>query len=332
MKRKIITTIVAILLVISSVITASGCMNDSRNSETSSSSGTSAESESKLTVVASFYPMYDFTNRIGGERINLSNMVPAGSEPHSWEPTSADIISLEKADVFIYNGAGMEHWVNSVLSALENDKLIAVETAANLELRAGHSHEHGEDEHEDEQETEHDNDSLDPHVWLDPLLALEQMRVITDALIEADPDGKNYYESNFNDAEKDFKQLDQEFHEQLEAFAGYDLIVTHEAFGYLAGAYGLNQIGISGLSPEEEPSPARMAEIIDLAQEREIKVVFFEALVSPKVAETIAEAIGANTAVINTLGGLTDEQRAAGADYISVMRENLKVIVENFEG
>lgn len=298
-------------------------------------------SDGKLKVVASFYPMYDFAQKIGGDQISLKNLVPGGAEPHSWEPEAADLVSLEQADVFIFNGAGMEHWVDSVLSALQNKDLIVVETAANLDLLAGHDHgSEGEHELEDDagpdtvqpdnepsDEAGQDHESeFDPHVWLDPMLAKQQMYSIKEALSEADPDNAGIYAANYENTARQLDELDREFHDSLAEAAKRDIIVAHAAYGYLAAAYDLNQIAISGLSPEQEPDPSRMAEIINLANEQNIGVIFFEELVSPKVAETIAEATGAKTAVLSPLGGLTDQQLADGEDYFSIMRQNLEVL------
>jgi zinc transport system substrate-binding protein len=289
--------------------------------------------DEKLRVVASFYPMYDFALKIGGEQINLKNLVPGGAEPHSWEPEAADLISLEQADVFIYNGAGMEHWVEPVLAALQNKELIVVETTAELDLIAGHDHESDDSDHKEGSDAdqagevdEHENEEFDPHVWLDPMLAKQQMNSIKEALIKADPDNTEYYKDNYDRTAVQLDELDREYHEALANVTGRDIIVAHAAYGYLAEAYDLNQIAISGLSPEQEPDPARMAEIIEFAEKSNIKVIFFEELVSPKVAETIAEATGAETAVLSPLGGLTEQQLAQGEDYFTVMRRNLEAL------
>lgn len=280
--------------------------------------------DGKLSVYASFYPMYDFASKIGGDKAKVVTMVPAGTEPHDWEPTAADITGLEKADVFVYNGAGMEHWAQDVLESLQNKDLIAVETSKGITLREGHHED--EDEHEDEEKDEdkHEDKEYDPHVWLNPVNAKKQMENIKDAFVKADPDNKDYYEANYAQYAADFEALDKEFKDTLSALPKKDIIVSHEAFGYLCAAYGLNQIGIEGLSPDSEPDPARMAEIIEFAKEHDVKVIFFEELVSPKVAKTIADNVGAETAVLNPIEGLSDEQKAAGDDYFAVMRQNLK--------
>ncbi|PKM51211.1 MAG: ABC transporter substrate-binding protein [Firmicutes bacterium HGW-Firmicutes-7] len=280
----------------------------------------------KITVYTSFYAMYDFANKIGGDKINLINLVPSGTEPHDWEPTPNDIVKLEKADVFIYNGVGMEHWVEKVLESIDNEQLIAVETTRGLKLlEGGDVHEEEEDD-EDEEEEDHEDLKYDPHVWLNPMLAKQQMAAIKEAFIEADPSNKEFYENNYINYASKLDELFEEFTSTLSKLENKDIIVAHQAYGYLCDAFGLNQVPIEGLNADAEPSPARMVEIIKFAQENDIKVIFFEELVSPKVAETIAKEIGAETAVLSPIEGLIEEDILAGKEYFSVMRDNLEAL------
>ncbi|MDR1440398.1 MAG: metal ABC transporter substrate-binding protein [Clostridiales bacterium] len=286
----------------------------------------------KLKVYASFYPMYDFAARIGGNMADVSNMVPPGTEPHDWEPAAADMAGLESADIFIYNGAGLEHWAGDILGALQNESLIAVEASAGIALMEGHS----DDEHGNERVGEEDADGdvgghgddegFDPHVWLSPKNAKVQLLNIKNAFVLADPGNADLYEANYSAAAAEMDALDREYAGAISALPDKDIIVSHQAFGYLCSEYGLNQVPIEGLSPDSEPDPARMAEIIEFANEHGVRVIFFEELVSPKVAETIAGAIGAQTDVLSPIEGLSDEEIAAGDDYFSVMRQNLKAI------
>ena len=276
-------------------------------------------SDKKLNVMASFYPMYDFAVKVGGDKVDVTNMVPAGTEPHDWEPAATDIKNLENADVFIYNGAGMEHWTDDVLDSLENKELTVVEASKGLTLLEGKEEEEGEEEGDEET-------TYDPHVWLSPVNAKTEMENIKNAFVEADPENKDYYEQNYETYAKKFDQLDQDYKDGLADTKSKDLITSHQAFGYLCQAYGLNQIGIEGLSPDSEPDASRMDEIIKFAKENNVKTIFFEELVSPKVAETIADEIGAKTAVLNPLEGLTEDEINAGEDYFSVMETNLQTI------
>lgn len=288
------------------------------------------EGKDRLQVYTSFYPLYDFATKVGGDKVEVTNLVPTGVEPHDYEPSARNIAGLEEADVFIYNGAGMESWADKVLATLETTDLVVVEASQNIELLEGHTHSHEEEAHDHEEEhaeeAHNHEEGVDPHVWTSIRNAKIEMENIKNAFVEADPENKEYYEANYATYAAKFDALDKEFEESLSQFENRDIIVAHEAFGYLCDAYDLNQVAIEGLNSESEPDPARMKEIVEFAKEKNIKVIFFEELVSPKVAETIAKEIGAQTMVLNPLEGLTQEQLEAGEDYLSVMAQNLEAL------
>lgn len=283
-----------------------------------------AAGDGRLRVLTSFYPMYDFACKIGGDCIDVTNMVPSGTEPHDWEPSTNDLKNLEKADVFIYNGADMEPWADDLLVS-RSDTLRVVEASENVELRTTDGeHEHAH-EHED---ADHHHGDFDPHVWLDPENAKIEMEAIRDALCAADPENSTVFQSNYEKYAAELDALDAEFREKLAPLPNRTIVVAHEAFGYLCDAYGLTQVGIEGLSPDSEPDPGRMAEVIDFVREHSISTIFFEELVSPKVAEAIASETGAQAKMLSPLEGLSDEQAASGADYFSVMHDNLAALME----
>lgn len=283
-----------------------------------------AANDGRLRVLTSFYPMYDFACKIGGDCIDVTNMVPSGTEPHDWEPSTNDLKNLEKADVFIYNGADMEPWADDLLIS-RSDTLRVVEASENVELRTTD----GEHEHAHEHEgADHHHGDFDPHVWLDPENAKIEMEAIRDALCAADPENATVFQSNYEKYAAELDALDAEFREKLSSLPNRTIVVAHEAFGYLCNAYDLTQVGIEGLSPDSEPDPGRMAEVIDFVREHSISTIFFEELVSPKVAEAIASETGAQAKMLSPLEGLSDEQAAAGADYFSVMHDNLAALME----
>ena len=283
-----------------------------------------AAGDGRLRVLTSFYPMYDFACKIGGDCVDVTNMVPSGTEPHDWEPSTNDLKNLEKADVFIYNGADMEPWADDLLVS-RSDTLHVVEASENVELRTTD----GEHEHAHEHEgADHHHGDFDPHVWLDPENAKIEMEAIRDALCAADPENSTVFQSNYEKYAAELDALDAEFREKLAPLPNRTIVVAHEAFGYLCDAYGLTQVGIEGLSPDSEPDPGRMAEVIDFVREHSISTIFFEELVSPKVAEAIASETGAQAKMLSPLEGLSDEQAAAGADYFSVMHDNLAALME----
>lgn len=276
----------------------------------------------KPVVYTSIYPMYDFAKQIGKDKIDVRWMIPPGAEPHDWEPTAKLMAEMEKADIFIYNGVNMEPWAEKLLDALQNQKLIAVEASEGIDLlklqEDGHEEEHEEGYH----------GQYDPHVWLDPMNAIKQAENIKNALVKADEVNGEFYEGNFQTFANKLRDLDKNFQEKLRNKKRREIVVAHAAFGYMAKRYNLEQIAITGVSPQQEPSAAQMAEIADFVKKYQLKYIFFETLTSPRLAEVLAREAGAQTAVLNPIGGLTVEEIKAGKDYVSVMEENLATLAK----
>lgn len=263
------------------------------------------KSSGKINVVTTFYPLYEFSKSIGGEKADVSVLVPAGAEPHDWEPGPQDIIKIESAQIFVYNGAGLEPYVDKILTNTESQKLIVVDSSEGIELIK-------------------EGDTPDPHIWLDPVLAKHQVDAIEKAFIKADPKNSDYYSTNAQALKQDLDTLDANVSKELAPAKKKVFITSHAAFAYFAKRYGLTQIAIAGLSPDIEPSPAKIAEIVKIAKANKVKYIFFEALVSPKLSETIAKEVGAQTLVLNPIEGLSDGQIKQGENYFNLMRENVK--------
>ncbi|TVY03207.1 metal ABC transporter substrate-binding protein [Cohnella terricola] len=307
-----------------------GCGQSNEKADSGSEEG------AKIKVVATFYPMVEFAKQVAGSHAEVVGLIPAGAEPHDWEPSPKDIATIQGADVFVYNGI-VEGWAEKTLESAKSDKRIDVEASQGIELMDGghdHDHEHGDEAdehgaevHEDEDEHEHEH-GLDPHVWLNPTLAQQEVRNIEVALAQADPAHKNEYRANADAFVKKLLALDEKFRKELNGAKRKEFVTQHAAFGYLAKAYDLTQVPIAGLSPDQEPSPQGMAEVVAIAKEHGVKTIFFETLVDPKVAQTIANEIGAKTDVLNPLEGLTDEEAASGLDYIGVMTNNLAALAK----
>lgn len=275
----------------------------------------------KIDVVVSFYPLAAFAQAIGGERVNVKNLTPAGSEPHDFDPSPGDIVDLQRADVFVYNGAGFEPWAARMLPDVLRSGVTVVNSTEGIDLlRAAED----ADEHDDEEDEEHSQ--YDPHVWLDPVLAAQQVDNIAAGLIRADPEGRRIYESNAEAFKEELNRLDKDYRTQLSDCVSRDIVVSHNSFAYPAARYDLRMMSIAGLTPDAEPSPRRLAEIVEFAKEHDVKHIFFETLVSPKLSETIAREIGAQTHVLNPLEGLSEEELSAGLDYLSVSRQNLDTL------
>ncbi|WNS46920.1 metal ABC transporter substrate-binding protein [Paenibacillus sp. MMS20-IR301] len=320
---------------------------------TAAATSSAAPAAERLSIKTSFYPMYEFTKNITGGLADVQLLIPAGIEPHDWEPTAKDMADISAADVLVYNGAGMEGWAQQVVDGAAGSQLLIVEASKDMEIMAGSEEEHGhehEAEHEDEHEHDHDHEhegehehehehegeagheghdhgGLDPHVWLDPAMAIQEVRTIEAALSAAAPEHAAAFKTNSEAYIAKLQQLDQEFKDGLKDSKRKDFITQHAAFGYLARQYGLTQVPIAGLSPEQEPSAAQMADIVEFAKANNVKTIFFETLVSSSVADTIAREIGAKSAVLNPLEGLTEEDIQNNLDYIGIMRQNLAALI-----
>jgi zinc transport system substrate-binding protein len=280
--------------------------------------------DKKLKIVTSFYPMQEFTNQVAGAIADVTVLVPAGTEPHDWEPTPKDVAKIAEADVFIYNGGGFEGWVDDILKSVNNPKLKVVEASKGIELMESSNAHDEHDEHKDEKKDgEH---ALDPHVWIDPILVQQEVKTITDALVEVDAAHAADYKKNSDEYIAILKDLDTTYKNELKDVKSKEFVTSHTAFAYLAKRYGLTQMPISGVSPEQEPSAAEMKEIVEFVKEHQVKTIFFETLASPKVAEAVAKEAGVETAVLNPMEGLTDEEKAKGLNYIGVMKANLDAL------
>ncbi|MCX6777558.1 MAG: metal ABC transporter substrate-binding protein [Candidatus Micrarchaeota archaeon] len=285
-----------------------------------------AEPNGKLKVVASFYPLYDFARNVGGERAEVTVLIPPGVEPHNFEPTPSAIKQLSVADVFILNGAGIEPWADNLINGVGNNELVVVDTSKGIELiRAD-----GQNENE-AHEGERGHGEYDPHIWLAPAYAKKQVQAIKDAFIQADPEGKDYYERNAAAYEAKLDALDAKIRTVISSCRKKDILITHATLGYFCGEYGCNQIPIEGVSEEGEPSPAELVKIVEQARAQNVTAVFFESLISPKSAQAIASEINGQVLMFNTIHGLTSGEQARSEDYVSLMEENLDSIRTGLE-
>lgn len=288
--------------------------------------GEEKTAEGKIKVVTTFYPMYEFSKQVAGDYADVVALIPSGVEPHDWEPSAKDMALLKDADVFVYNGI-VEGWVEDALANVPNDERVVVEASHGISLVEGEEDEHGhEEEHADEEGDEEGEHGFDPHVWLSPVLAQHEVSEIQAALEKADPAHKDEYKNNAEAYIAKLKELDQAFKDGLKDARSKEFITQHAAFGYLAMEYGLTQVPIAGLSPEQEPLPEEMAEVVEFAKEHSVTTIFFETLVEPKVAQVVADEIGAKTDVLNPLEGLTEDDLKNNRDYIAVMQQNLEAL------
>lgn len=295
MKKVIIAMI--ILLLLSTVL--SGCTEVEKRT-----------ADQGLKIYVSFYPMYFLTSEIAGDRAEIITMMPAGAEPHDWEPTPKMTVELSNADMLIYNGAGMEPWLNKILPNINKKRTRVVDASEGIELlKSEENHEHG---------------IYDPHVWVSPIRFKQQAQNIYDALLEIDPMNSEYYEKNKMELDSRLSDLGKDIWDASKNFKSNIIVVSHESFGYFANDFLLEQIAIRGINPQEEPSPSKMIELVKKCREKNVNYIFFDKITSPKLSDALAREVGAGTMVLNDTAGLSEEDIRSGKDYITVMYENLE--------
>jgi zinc transport system substrate-binding protein len=268
----------------------------------------------RLSVVAGFYAVSEAATRVAGDRADVLDLTPPGAEPHDIELSPRDVDEVLDADLLLYLGGGFQPAVEELAARREGP---SVDLLEGLSLLEGVPEE-GEDTHEGE--------VVDPHVWLDPLLMAQVVERIAEGLSEADPAGTQDYARRADEFVDEIQGLHAEFEQGLATCDRRLLVTAHEAFGYLADRYGLEQEGISGVSPEAEPDPKRLAELADLVRSTGTTTVFTEELVSPEVAETLAREAGVATDVLDTVES-APEGGGQGPGYVDRMRSNLDSIV-----
>lgn len=321
MKRKALS----LLLILTLVFTAAGCSRDVSNKIVSNENGNTG----KLKIFTSFYPMYFIAKEIAKDKAEIVNMIPAGVEPHDWEPTLKTMAQLQESDMFIYNGAGMERWAYSVIENIDKNRTAIVEASKGLELIGSEDVENELDH--SALEEHHDHGDYDPHVWVSPMNLKQEALNVLNALIEKDSKNEAFYKENYQNLAERLDKLDTDIRQAAKSFKGNIIVTSHEAFGYFAKEYNLEQISIRGISPQQEPSPAKLVEIVELCRGKNIRYIFVEKFVNPKYSETIAREIKGEVLTLNAAHGMTEEEEKSGMDYISIMYENLENLKKALE-
>jgi len=277
----------------------------------------STTENSKLQVITSATFLYEFSQNVGKEMIDVTLLVPMGADPHDWEPTIRDREKLQKADVIIVNGIGYEHWLDSFDS--NDNQGILVDTSNGISTLDSEKHDDHtkEDDHDGHEEDKHNHGDLDPHIWLNPVYAQLQVKNIANALSNSDPTNKNYYQSNAAIYNKELDLLDSKIRTELSG-CKTDFITFHNAFSYFSEEYGLTQHTIiSSNDSHGEVTPQTLENIISLARELNIKVIFAEESTSTKTSQVIADEIGGKVLVLSPLEIVSDET------YVEKMTQNL---------
>ncbi|OGW20886.1 MAG: zinc-binding protein, partial [Nitrospirae bacterium GWA2_46_11] len=273
----------------------------------------------KLRIVTTLFPLYDFAKNIGGEHADVSLLLPPGVESHSFEPKPDDIVKINKAGVFIYTGKHMEPWAEKILKGIDNKSLIVVDSSKGINLMKeaeedGHDHKHGKSEQE-----------MDPHIWLDFGNAQKMVDNMLEGFIKADAVNADVYRKNAAQYKALLSALDNKFREGLASCSTkYFIHGGHYAFGYMAGRYGLNYISAyRGFSPDSEPSAKRLAELVKNMKKHNVKHIFYEELVSPRVADTIAKETGAALLQLHAAHNITKKEWDKGVTFAGLMEQTL---------
>jgi zinc transport system substrate-binding protein len=290
---------------------------------------------SKMKVVASIYPFAEIARQVGKDKIELSTLTPPGVESHDFEPSPKDLVKIQEAKIFVYSGAGFEPWADKAIVDLKEVTVVNAGKGIKLLPTAGfgdshnvgkyNGNSHNTDNHDasdSQAQKQARSAKTDPHFYLDPICLQHSVDNVTRALCKVDARNASYYRNNASEYKKELLALDSEYRKTLFACKSKDIVTSHAAFAYLAKRYGLRQVPLAGMS-EEEPSPARIAGVVEYVKQHKIKYIFVEKLVSPRLSETVAGETGAKILVLNPLEGLTPAESKAGKDYISIMHDNL---------
>ncbi|WP_186431284.1 metal ABC transporter substrate-binding protein [Clostridium sp. BSD9I1] len=310
MKKKLLYLITVILLMMSLV----AC---NKNTDTKQTTKIESNGNEKIKIAVTFNPLKEFAEAVGGDKVQVETIIPNGSEPHDFDPRAKDLINIENADIFVYNGLNMEPWVDKVISNLQNKDLVKVESSKNVEAIEV-------EEHESEEDQEHGD--YDPHTWLGLTSAKVQAKNIADVLIKIDEKNKDFYEKNYKQFEGELDKLLNEYQPKFQALKNKNFVTGHAAFAYFCRDFGLKQNSVEGVFAEGEPTPKKLKTLTDYCKENKVKTIFVEDMVSPKVSETLAKEVGADIKTIYTVESSEDNK-----NYIQSMESNLKEVYESLK-
>ena len=287
-----------------------------------------AQAQPKVKAVTTLFPLQEFARMVGGERAQVDLLLPPGAEPHEWEPKPGDLARIYKADVFIFIGRAMEPWAYDLLKATQKANLKIVEALKGLQLL-----EAGDSPREISRERKsYAEEKVDPHVWLDFSQDLKIIEAIAAAFAEKDPAHASQYRANAASYQSRLSTLDQKYQSALARCRHRQMFLGgHSAFAYLAKRYGLRQIPLYGVSPNAEPSPKKLAEVITSARNHGVKYIFFEELVNPKLAQVLAREAGIQTLVLSDGANLTREQVKQRVTFLDLMERNLEHLRKGLE-
>ena len=283
--------------------------------------------ETKPSITVSIFPLKEFAEEIAGDKVDINCLVPNNMEPHDYEPKTKDFEKLINSDAFIYNGLGLEEWVEKVNEVIKNEDVLIVDSSKNVDSITIEDENHEEEHnHDNEEEHDHEHGAIDPHSWLSLKEAQVQSEAIKDTLIEIDPENKAYYEQNYNEFKQKLDDLYNKYNEKFQTLQNKNFITGHAAFGYLCRDLGLEQKSVENVFGEGEPTPKQLENLVNFCKENNITTIFSESLASPKVSETLAAEVGAKVIPIYTLESQEDNK-----SYLEAMEYNLNQIYNCLE-
>ncbi len=271
-------------------------------------------SQKKARVAVSFFPLEYFASHVAGDHAEVVSVVPSGLDPHDFDPTPKKLAAVYSSQLFVYSGAGLEPWADRIRPELEAKGIKVLKMSEHVDLLSGASG-----------KVTKDVTQADPHIWLDPVLAQRQVELIRDALVAMDPNRANDYGEHASSLLAKLASLDSDFRSGLSSCGDHTVILSHAAFQYLAQRYGFKMLSISGLSPQQEPSPKDFVGLVDQAKNLGLHYIFFEKRTNPKLAETLASEISGETLDLYHIdGGFSPEELANPNLYLDQMRLNLE--------
>lgn len=309
MFRKVILSLISIIL----LMTLVACGD--KNVGVSVNENNSSDNNGKIKVVASFNAMTQFIKAVGKDKVDVQTMIPSGTEPHDFEPKPKDLANISKAQIFVYNGLGMENWVDKTIKAADNKDLIVVEAS-----RGGNPIKNSDEDAVKE------HGQYDPHMWISLSGAKIEAKNIKDALVKVDPSNKDYYEKNYNEFASKLDAILNDYKTKFDQTSSKNFITGHAAFAYFCRDFGLQQNSVENVFAEGEPTAKRLEELVDYCKKNDVKTIFMEEMASPKVSETLAKEVDAKVEKIYTA-----ESEEDGKDYIESMKENLDKVYESLK-
>ncbi|MCX7965903.1 MAG: zinc ABC transporter substrate-binding protein [Syntrophorhabdaceae bacterium] len=316
MKKNVIKII--LLIVFFLYATISGCGYKSKEL-----------AENKLKIVTTLFPLYDFTKNITGDRAEVTLLLPPGVEAHSFEPKAGDILKVNSADIFIYTGRFMEPWSEDIVKSIDNKKLLIVDASMGIKVS---SLDKTQEDHKDTHHTKYKNNNIDPHIWLDLSNVIIMVDNIVGSLIKKDPANKDFYQKKGEQYKVMIKDLDERFKKTLNSCKKRIIVHGgHFAFGYLAKRYDLEYVSAYKGSPNAEPTPKLVARMKKIIREKNVKYVFFEELITPRVAMVLSEETNTRLLKLHGCHNISKEEMDRGVTFLSLMEENLNNLKTGLE-